>query len=208
MLVASRRTTMANSWASLGTVSSEGGPLLLADARIIPDWSGVGADGTSVDYERACSALDAVPPRDGAFIAVGAGHALVWELGGPGTADVFRKSDVELVLSRGWYEPATFSDETCRALASVPRSGQAKVIGELDVASGTLVILWAPESGACVESTEVPPDGIPTGKLSMGGTALMVAVRPGRYECIHDEVEAAPAEGRRCHLRWLGRGDR
>jgi hypothetical protein len=159
--------------------------------------------GTSADYERACRALD--PSADGAFIAVGAGQVLVWELGGPGTADVFRKSDAEIVLSRGWYETTTPSDETVASLASVPLSERAVLLGELDVDSGTLVILWAPESGGCVQSTEVPPDGVPTGEVSMGGTALMVAVRPGRYACIHDEVEAAPADGRRCHLRWVGR---
>ena len=42
----------------LGTVSSEGGPFLLADARAIRAWHG----GDSNDYDELCKALDAAGP--------------------------------------------------------------------------------------------------------------------------------------------------
>jgi hypothetical protein len=79
--------------------------------------------------------------------------------------------------------------------------GRVQSIGTVSSEGGPLLLADA----RVIPAWEVPPDGVPTGELSMGGTALMVALRPGRYACIHDEVEAAPAEGRRCHLRWVGR---
>lgn len=76
----------------LGTVSSEDGPLLVADANIIRLWRGIDEGGA--DYKRACET-----PGNGASITLGGGNGLVWDMGGPGTTDVLRKSDSELVLS-------------------------------------------------------------------------------------------------------------
>jgi hypothetical protein len=42
----------------------------------------------------------------------------------------------------------------------------------------------------------------------MGGTGLMLAVRPGRYTCVHDEVKTEVGEARRCRLRRMDKGDR
>ena len=179
----------------LGTVSSEGGPLLIADATFIQSWRGI--DDGGADYDRACELSG-----NGGEITLGAGHGVLWEMG-PGTATVVRQSESTLVLSCGWFETADPDDESFVSLASLPLSDLSVALGEVTVHSGTLVILWAPENGRCVESTVVPSDGIPTGEMSMGGTGLIVAVRPGRYAFLHDEVETDHAGAQRCHVRRL-----
>src|SRR5579871_680659 len=85
----------------LGAVSSEGGPLLLADARLARDWRGSDEDGS--DYARACD-LFAGEERPGGPISIGQGQGIVWDLEDAGTADVFRVETGRIVLVGAWLD--------------------------------------------------------------------------------------------------------
>jgi hypothetical protein len=150
--------------------------LLLADARVIRVWRGCHEG--SRDYERAC---EAIGDADASPIAIGSAFGLLWHMGGPGTTHVFQVGDSGLVLSRGWFPTATPGDDFIASVASLPRASASKYLGEVEIDSGTLAILWAPKDGA-------------------DGTALLLAVRAGRYRCTQDEVTLEAAEGLRCHV--------
>ena len=73
---------------SVGHVDSEGGPLLIGATSALGAWRGVEDDGA--DHERACRIFDRDPALEGGLIEVGDQQALLREMGGAGTAFVFR----------------------------------------------------------------------------------------------------------------------
>ncbi|MFL5441305.1 MAG: hypothetical protein ACJ79W_19270, partial [Myxococcales bacterium] len=81
----------------VGTVSSEGGPFLLADAGAVRVWRGSDTN----DYDELCKALDAAGPMWGLGWRLGPHDATVWEPEGPATVDVFAASETSLILVRG-----------------------------------------------------------------------------------------------------------
>lgn len=183
-------------------VDSEGGPFLMADAIIMRDWHG--SDGDGSDYERACRALRADPEPPGALISVGLEQALVWNPYGAGTGDVFINERGDLTIIRSWLdEPdgASTDDElkTVTTLAELPL-GEVTAFGSLRITSGVLAILWAPESGECIEVLDVEESERPTGEMATGSSGLLVRVAKGSYSCMHDEFELADVSARRCHL--------
>ncbi len=186
----------------IDNVDSEGGPFLLADATVARDWRG--SDGDGSDYERACRVLLADPEPPGALIFVGLEQALVWDPYGAGTGDVFMNARGDLTIIRAWLdEPdgASSDDElkTVTTLAELP-SGEATALGSLRITSGVLAILWAPESGECIEALDVEENERPTGEMATGSSGLLVRVAKGSYSCLHDEFELADVSARRCHL--------
>ena len=186
----------------IDNVDSEGGPFLLADAVIMRDWRGSEEDGS--DYERACQSLRADPELPGALIPVESGKALVWDPYGAGTGDVFIKSQGHLVFIRCWLDEPAGANEadelrTITALAELPM-GEAATLGLLEITSGILAILWAPESGECIESLDIEESERPTGETATGSSGLLVRVAGGNYSCLHDEFELEDVSARRCHL--------
>ncbi len=82
----------------IGWINAEGGPLLLIDPALAPFWQG--SSGT--DYDRACGLFDANSGIEGTPISVGAGKGILWEMGGPGTAHVFREDETHYIVVRPW----------------------------------------------------------------------------------------------------------
>jgi hypothetical protein len=177
----------------LGTVSSEGGPILLADASVAQAWNGVHGDGS--DYERVCVLLDQTP--DGARILIGSGEGLLWDAGGPGTVDIVRKSSSELVLFRSWSDiPLEAMQAAAIDGSRLPVASDATRLGRLRVDSA-LAILWSVESGRGVDSSGREEVSIPR-KLSVGGSGLVVTLNPGVYAITCDGLVLPEGWARRC----------
>lgn len=177
----------------IGHVSGEGGPLLLADATVARLWRG--ARNGANDYARACALFDGREPEpDAVSIALAGGAAILWELHGPGTADVFRDDD-ELMLLRAWLD-----DEAALDALAEADGEDAREIGVLEVSSGSLALLWAPEDGRCFDDEVLRRGGRPAADSTIEGAALVLKLPPGRYEVWHDVVALEGGVARRCRV--------
>lgn len=180
----------------LDTVSAEGGPFLLADAKVAQSWRGVEGDGS--DYERACQIFYDDKGAPGGSITIDQTRAVVWEPEGAGIADVLTDQQGRLILIRVWIDA---SDDTSAvlALAGLPLNAPIN-IGSLELTSGVLAVLWAAESGDCIETLDIAESERPTGEMADDSSGLLVCLSKGVYSCLHDEVELNGESARRCHL--------
>ena len=177
----------------VGTVSSEGGPLLVVEATIARSWRGADND----DYERACEILSTEPMAEARLISIANGEGLIWDMGGPGISDVFLKSSTHLVVVRTWIDDPD-DTQTIAVFANAPLQ-KHQSLGSLVFKTGIATILWAPESGEGIAPTNFG-DSISIEGLSVGGSGLLVKLEPGNYRCLHDEISGEFGEARRLHL--------
>ncbi len=188
----------------LGTVSSEGGPLLIADAETAQNWRGFDEDEDEEngDYQLACDALDAVPSSPGVALKIGDANFVVWEMGGSGVADVMRISASEIMIVRTWLDEGNGLPTTME-LVAFPASERSH-FADLTVHCGVLAILWAPENGSCIlpaDITEIEDCQEPSSDIAINGSSLLVRLSNGNYSFFHDEVELETGESaRRCHI--------
>lgn len=126
----------------LFSINAEGGPLLCLDARAATGWKGCEAGST--DYENLCARFDAQLELPSAVLTVGEHSAVAWEMSGPGTADVFEAGEGRIRIVRAWLDEDT--PEEIEQLASADAPSHVDV-GEIEIPSGSLAVLWAPESG-------------------------------------------------------------
>ena len=166
-------------------VSSEGGPILIADFDALRSWKGVFHE--SGDYERACTKLGADTLAE---IQVGSRKALVWDIGGPGTADIVLVNPKHISIIRIWPD-GSWSDQDCeRAVlsAAAERFGSEE-LAQLHIHSGYLLALWAPE--------DMSAGGNPSGEsgipddLSIGDGGAFVKVPAGCYSVTACEWQTA-----------------
>ena len=122
----------------VGVVSTEGGPLLIADRELASGWTG--ALGT--DYQRACDLFDADPDMPGGPVALDGGWGLLWDMP-TGTAEVWRRGAAQLTISRPWVDP---EEDVSEQLANLPRR-RSVPFGQLEIRSGWMLIVWAAPSG-------------------------------------------------------------
>lgn len=172
----------------LGHVSTEGGPLLIADRTAIASWAGVDTD----DYDQLARALDVSEPR---ALAVTRGGllGLAWNVP-TGTTQIWRTGPSSLLLTRSWVDDVKDLPD----LANLPmENGEA--LGAVSIRSGWLVVVWAAESCESVLAVE-PKDGLSL-DLSVGGAGLVIRMATGEYECRGDEVDIGTAGALRCHIR-------
>lgn len=178
----------------VGFVSSEGAPLLIGETSSIQGWQGI--DGP--DYAAACELFDRDPAANGKMIEVGARPSLVWDMGGAGTADVFRVEPNTLLIVRGWFDQHQ-GENALWELATAAANRSMKV-GQITVASGAVAILSATENGSCVDPSVPPRDGRPAGAMSTEESGLVAIVWNGTYSCFHEDVKARTGTARRCRL--------
>lgn len=178
----------------IGHVASEGGPLLLMDRNVLPDWGGSDCG----DFERIGFWLDDHPDEPGYEAAVGSSKGLVWELGSAGTAAVFHAEPDRLLLVRAWVPD---NDESLVVDAAArPFPGGGTAFGGLTVESGLVVVFWPVDRGVEIDVPADPSDGERLEMPSIDGTGIVVKLPPGRYAAWHDELEADRFSARRC---WL-----
>ncbi|HAX82267.1 MAG TPA: hypothetical protein DCY40_06865 [Actinobacteria bacterium] len=177
-------------------MSSESGPLLLVDVFSVKGWGGSG----SGDYQRICAWLDDHPSVPGYQVDLGTGLALVWELGGAGTADVYRRTAQDLLLIRSWADADLHASEA----AGLPPLDSLSRLGGLTVTSGFVLAFWPPAAGHEIDVPSVLADGVQVEVSGVSDAGLIVALSAGRYSAYWDEVFSATTEARRC---WLVKED-
>ena len=144
-------------------ISSEGGPILIGDADAVRRWRGIEEGGG--DYQKSCDAV----VRNG-IISL-AEDLAIWDVGGPGTAFIWRERDLFAV--RTWSDGALDIGACGKLVAKAlfcPSSLQ------ISVPSGVLVLMWAPEDGSTIRSF-CGDYGVPDGDFSMDGTVHFEKMR-------------------------------
>jgi hypothetical protein len=161
---------------SLPHVSSEGGPIILADFDALQRWRG--AFDSSGHYEFACQQLERGNPSPMMF---GSRESVVWDFGGPGSGDIILVSDSHISIVRIWPD-ASWSDEHTEAVIVSSATAQfgSSIMAHLTISSDYLLALWAAED----LSECSPPNGqagVPEA-LSIGDGGAYVRVLCGHYE--------------------------
>ena len=182
---------------NLGYVSSEGGPLLIADSAIAQNWLGATFD-TQDDYQRACEIFDAEPEVQGKLLTIANGMGLIWDMGGAGTSDIFLRDSTHLVIVRAWLDDP--DDEAIVSTFAHTPLREHKKLGSLNIKTGIVAILWAPESGQTIEPTDISINAAPINNLGIDGSGLLVKLPIGEYQCLSDEFTTEHGDARRCHL--------
>jgi hypothetical protein len=107
--------------------------------------------------------------------------SVVWDFGGPGTADLALTDDAHISVVRIWPDAAWNDGQTEAAImASATARFGSEVVTHLEIYSGYLPALWAPED----TSQFCPPQGafgVPK-DLSIGDDGTYVRVPCGQYE--------------------------
>lgn len=155
----------------LGTVSTEGGPLLLVDPLHLNDWTG--AEGG--DFDDVCAFLDNHPESVGLSVTLGDRSAVIWDMGGAGTADVYRVGSNQLALHRRWPDSPDGFDSGPR----LPESGRE--LGRLDVASGQVLVFWSVERGSGIDMPADGFDGMSVDLAGARGAGLLMELAVGSY---------------------------
>jgi hypothetical protein len=175
-------------------VNAEGGPLLCADVQAMRTWRG--ATSGAPDYDALCALFDAESHCEGAVIEIAGRPAVAWEMGGAGTAHVFRDDAGIIRIVRVWLDDDSMKTVVALAAAAAPPQ---TTIGEFAVPSGRLAILWAPESGETIpENSHAEVEEVLCSGISC--TAFVMRVTARRYICLHDEVSLASGDARRLTL--------
>lgn len=184
----------------VGYVSCEGGPLIIGDASIVRTWRGYVNDDVADDYKRVCAVFDNDPQYEGGPIEVGSGQVVTWEMQGAGTSFVYEAPGDGLIIVRPWVDDPDADDSVIEEAAQLPLTNRV-ALGDLEVATGAILIMWATMSGLSFSDAELAVTGEPIGDLSMGETALVVTTPHKHFHLIHDYVEGPFGQARRCHLQ-------
>jgi len=149
--------------------------VLLADFDDLRSWKG--AFHESGHYERACETLGDTSLTQ---IQIGLREAIVWDIGGPGTAEIIQVSATHISIVRIWPDPSWTENDCEQAVisAAVERFGD-KELARLSIRTGYLLALWAPE--------DMSAGGNPSGEsgipedLSIGDGGAYIRVQTGSY---------------------------
>lgn len=163
---------------TLPHVSSEGGPLLIADVDALRNWNG--CSDTGDDYWRACYATGS--PGIGALDD----RILVWDIEGGGTAYLTQYNDRSFELVRFWTNDDP-DDNAIRELARLTRPTGERV--SVRITMSPAIVVWACEDTRSMTVTAVP--GVPEGDWSMGGIVYCFPVAPGTYQAEIGRFESA-----------------
>jgi len=149
----------------LFSINAEGSPLLCLDARAAESWKG--SEDGAPDYDNLCAEIGTCSEFSAIVRQIGGQRSAVWEMGGAGTADVFLRHDGAVVVVRAWL-----AENTDRELIKVAigNPDYRLEMGTIDVPSGILAVLWAPESGERI------PQELDTGVVRVPGTAVRDSV--------------------------------
>jgi hypothetical protein len=175
------------------SINAEGGPLLCLDAQAAKQWMGCAA---GQDYEGLCARFDATPGLLAIRINVGGQPSIAWEMGGPGTADVFSDESGLIRIVRPWVDKDTPGE---LAELAATHSSDVLDIGEIAIPSCLLAVLWAVEEGSRVPmAIEGSIQKVPG--TTIDDSAWVLKTTHIRYRCQHDEIVVGSAQARRLTL--------
>lgn len=162
--------------------------VIAVDAAHAAAWQGPDEDGGG-DFERAMAAMG-----QGGSLSLGQGSGLVFEIGGCGTAGVFRVDSTTLTAVEHYSND--WSDEIevdfFRCIRDTPTAPSVVRVGSFEIASGILALV------AIVEPVEGIGEEALAAARSRGKDqakwGLLVSIAAGTYE-IHTETFAPPLTG-------------
>lgn len=139
------------------------------------------------------------------ILNIGACSILLWDIGGPGTADLFG-DDGNLILVRVWLDDESLDEnDNILKISNIARfeTKNNSFMGIIPVESGILCVLWVEESGIGVDATPPETDTktwVPEESQWMSGAGRFVRVVPGKYACYTDELEGDDFNATRLHM--------
>ena len=185
---------------NLGYINAEGGPLIIMSSDIAPYWTGAQDEGK--DYYRACEFFDKNGEAEGAPINVHNGSALLWEMGGPGTANAFLDDQNNLIVIRTWLNE-DYLEADISHFAYLEKNNPIG-LGEIELTSDVCVVMWATEKidskkiGGFEKDKKAPTTySLPISDDHLG---IVLSLKKGTYTCFHDFVESPWGQARRCHI--------
>lgn len=115
-----------------------------------------------------------------AEIQIGNHRAIVWDIGGPGTADIVLVNPKHISIVRIWPD-GSWSDQECqKAVISAATECFGTVeLARISIDTGYLLALWAPEDMTAVGNPS-GDSGVPN-DLSIGDGGAYVRVSKGSY---------------------------
>jgi hypothetical protein len=158
----------------IASVSTEAGPLVILDRVGLPHWTGFGGG----NYDDLCAWLDNHPESVGVTVTIKGNIGFGWDIGGAGTADIYRADNGDILLYRAWAEVG----ETGRPDPPV-LTGEVDV-GELVVTTGEVVVFWSAENGAEVEIPLGAQDGVELEVAGIAWAGALVHMRIGEYRIL------------------------
>jgi hypothetical protein len=174
----------------LFSLNAEGGPLLCMDAGAAARWNG--AEDGSRDYTDLCLVIDTQPEFSAKIMPISGVSSVVWEMQGAGIADAFVYTDGRIKIVRAWLSDG--SNEEVMALADCAPVSRVQ-LGVIDVSSGVLALLWAPESGRKFPQHIDGPFRRICG-TAIAGSAFAVNARKCSYSCWDERVNSGESKAR------------
>lgn len=171
----------------VASVSTEGGPIVVLDRVGLPHWTGFGG-GT---YDDLCAWLDNHPESAGVTVNIRGNIGFGWDIGGVGTADVYRAENGDILLYRFWPQVGETGRRDPSAL-----SGEVDM-GELVVTSGEVVVFWSAENGSEIEVPLGAQDGAELEVAGIARAGALVCMQIGEYRILG----GSEANQRWCWLR-------
>lgn len=175
------------SW--VARMGGEGAPLLVCDADAYAAWGGAVLSpdyelDPGCDFSRANAVLH---PEDdeleAALVRFGADDehtGLLWEMDGPGAADVATGDDGFLIM-RSWVRD---SEAPRRFVTGPAARGRETPVADLVIGSGHLAVVWAPVGAAEFSPFEELRAGDSPVRLDLDhilGVGTLLRIRPGTY---------------------------
>lgn len=168
-----RTTSVDNEYKQIGYISTEGGPVLIGDYEIITKWNGIMTD----DYEKLIEANE-----EDFIYKIADKNVVVWDPEGGACISIHcnNKDDFTFIKS---FIALKDNDKYIDAIGQ-----NEEVLGEVEIFSNTLLILYATESGALLEPLKDNSIRRLTGGLAFENSVLSIPVSNGIYRCVSDLV--------------------
>lgn len=168
-----------NVYNQVGDVCTEGGPLLIGDYTILRTWNGI----ENSDYENLISILG----EDDVLYRVSGQSVAVWEPEGGASVSIHQSEDSIMLIKS--YEELFENNKYAQYSDKNMDIKNAVNIGNIQIESGVLLVLYSTESG--VLSIPIENKNIVTrlkGDFAFETSTLAIPVSNGAYFCVSDYI--------------------
>ncbi|MBC1342625.1 hypothetical protein HCB40_04110 [Listeria welshimeri] len=164
---------MSNKFNEIGHVSTEGGPILIGDYKVITKWNGIDTD----DYDKLIET-----PEEDFMYKIADKTVGVWNPEGGSFIGIHSNHQDEFTFIKSY----TKYEEDYKYIGAVGRNEE--IIGDVEIFSNTLLILYAPESGVLLEPLKENSITRLKGDLAFEESVLSIPVTNGTYRLVSDFV--------------------
>jgi hypothetical protein len=182
-------------WEYIDAVDSEDGLLVFGDAAALQMWRGTSSD--EEDVNKIQSALTGGLP--GLDLPIANDTGVIWNMEGPGTADVFRdEPSGHILLVRSWLTDPE-SMESVLAFSSID-AALNNAFAQFHIHSGCLAILSSTEDGASIHNANETEYILSRQDMMTETSGMLLPITSGHYFCYYDKIEIEEEEAIRCHV--------